>query len=233
MRGKLTAFLMVASLAFIASSASHAGDLIVSNLATPTSSYATVQPYDPQSGLPGFAIAQEFTTGVGTALEKIVVNIGDYDKGTSGDTVLTAKLFADNSGSPTGALLSQFTFNAGDIPASGFADVAFLPTSTVMLAPGSGYWFALFASSSDGGGVDWSIADTNALVGTGGLPAYTESADGGSTWDPASTPTAGFPPFRIAIYGAIPEPTSWIMGCIGFASVTLISRFSRSRRRAG
>jgi hypothetical protein len=225
------------SLAVIGTSNCQAGDLIVSSLSSPSSDldYATVNPPDPSSGDPGFAIAQEFTSSFATPLLQVVVNIGGYNAGVNGDTQIIGTLFADNGGVPTGALLTQFTYNPADLLTAGFKEVTFTPTTNVNLTAGTGYWFVLSAISTDGGGINWKIADDNSgIVGPGSLPGYTQSPDSGTTWDDPKLTPPDYPPFLFAAYGpaAVPEPSSWITGSVGILGVALVSRRSRSGRAA-
>src|SRR4051812_9886562 len=114
MTRKLATLLIVALLVFDMSPASQAGDvLLVSSLGGPTdtSSYGSVQAADPSQGTDSFAIGQEFTSAISTSLSKIVASLGGFDMGPNRDFAFGAALYADNGGSPTGALLSTFNFD--------------------------------------------------------------------------------------------------------------------------
>ena len=210
------------------SPASQAGDIVlVSSLGGPTDtgSYGSIQAADRSQGTDSFAIGQEFTSAISISLSKIVVSLGGFDTGPNSDFAFGAALYADNGGSPTGTLLSTFTFNPGTIPAvpsDQFADITFSPGSSVSLAAGTGYWFVLYPSSSNGGQVNWQIVnDPNyTLQGAGTLPGYSQKVNS-NPWDAISTPP-DFPPYLIGVYGsAVPEPSSWVMGSIGCAFLGL------------
>jgi hypothetical protein len=224
---------MIALLSLLISPLARAGDLVVGNLNQPALSFDTLIPYDPAISQPGFEAAQQFTTGsTGTSLDRIFASIGDYNPGT--DFHLTATLFADNNGLPTGAQLTTFTFNVSAIPTSGFASVEFDPTPSVNLAANTPYWFVLNGSSSDGsGGTDWQFTASTTTYGPGTLPFFSNSNDGGATWN-GPFPTAGFPnePYLIQVNGSlVPEPSSWILGGIGFSSLWLVGRRARKHRQ--
>jgi hypothetical protein len=59
------------------------------------------------------------------------------------------------------------------------------------------------------------------------------SFDGGATWNviPGTGPVQ---PYLIQVNGtAVPEPSSSVLGSIGFMSLLLVSRWSRARLRLG
>jgi hypothetical protein len=224
---------MIALLSLLTSPLARAGNLVVGNLDQPPLTFDSIIPYDPSIGQPGFAAAQQFTTGPsGTSLDRIFVSIGDYNAGT--DFHLTATLFADNAGLPTGAQLTGFTYNVSSIPTAGFATVEFDPTSAVNLAANTPYWFVLNGSSSDGSGnTDWQFTASTLTHGPGTLPFFSNSTDGGLTWG-GPFPAAGFPnePYLIQVNSPlVPEPSSWILGCIGFSSLWLLRRQARRGRQ--
>jgi hypothetical protein len=228
---------MVALWAVVASHSARAGSLVVSNLGQPAAGADTIMPYDPSIGQFGFTAAQEFNTGsAATSLDRIFANIGDYYSGTNGDFQLTATLLADSGttpsstpGTPTGPPLVSFTFNVASIPTSGFANVEFDPVGTFNLAASTNYWFVLSGSSpSDGtGSVDWNWTNSTTTSGPGSLPQYNNSYDGGTTWN---GPFSGSP-YLIQVNGIVPEPASWVLGSMGFATVLGLARWSRACRR--
>jgi len=219
---------MVALWGVVAAQSARA-DLIVGNLDQAPAGADTIVPYVPSFGQPGFTAAQEFNTGPVTGfLGPIFANIGNYYSGTNGDFQLTATLLADSSGTPSGIPLLTFTFNAASIPTSGFANVEFDPVGSLSLAASTNYWFVLSGSSpSDGtGSVDWNFTDSTTTSGPGSLPLSNVSYDGGMTWSGA------FPgePYLIQV-NLVPEPSSLVVGGVGFAAVLGLARWSRSRER--
>jgi hypothetical protein len=203
-------------------------DIIVSNLNQTNDGNDTIQPYVP-GVQPGFAAAQEFTTGLQSyVLSQILANLGGFDPGAKNDFTLTATLQSDNGGTP-GSVLTTFTYDINSIPAAGFAHVAFNPINSVILTSGVNYWFVLSGSSSDGtGGVNWSFTNSTSVEGPGTLPAFNTSNDNGATWN---GPFSG-QPYQIQVSGTlVPEPASWVPGSLGLAGMFLATRCSRSRRR--
>ena len=206
--------------------------VIVSNLNEPHSLYDTILPFT-TGGSPGFAAAQEFKTGPNDyKLAQILVNLGNLDPGNNNEFTLSATLRADNNDVPSSVVLTEFSYDTKSIPTSGFANVAFNPASLLSLTSGTNYWFVL-SSSSASGSVGWSFANTTGSSGPGTLPLFNNSTDGGATWHvPSFTPAPGAGPYLIQV-NAVPEPTSYVLGIIGFGGVFLVTRSSSIRRRIG
>jgi hypothetical protein len=226
---------MIALLSLLTSPLARAGDLVVGNLGQPPLTFDSIIPNDPSIGQPGFAAAQEFTTGsTGTSLDRIFASIGDYNAGKSNDFQLAATLYANVSGLPGGPALTTFSFKLASIPTAGFANVEFDPITPFNFAANTGYWFVLNGSSSDGSGsTDWQFTASTATYGPGTLPFFSNSVDGAATWK-GPFPEVGFPnePYLIQVNGpVVPEPSSWILGCVGFSSLWLVVRRARKLRQ--
>ena len=172
MRSKMRAFGVVAFIGLFAGASDvHAADIIVSNLSEPHTLWDTIQPFT-TGGPPGFAAAQEFTTGGNDyKLAQILANLGNLDPGNNNEFKLSATLRADNNGIP-GSVLTGFSYDIEVIPTSGFAHVEFDPTKLLTLTSGTDYWFVL-SSSSPSGSVDWSFADTINSSGPAPSPCST------------------------------------------------------------
>jgi hypothetical protein len=217
--------------AMVASETVHAGSVVVSNIGQSAAGADTIVPYDPGIGQFGFTAAQEINTGSlagTTAIGSVIASVGNYFAGTNSDFQLTAMLEADSGGMPSGPALVNFSFVAGSIPTSGFANVQFNPIGSFVLASNTNYWFVLNGSSpSDGtGSVDWQFTNSTTTVGPGSLPQFNNSFDGGTTWN---GPFGG-QPYLIQVNG-VPEPAGWVLASIGFAAVLGVSRLRLSRRR--
>jgi hypothetical protein len=236
-------------IAIMACSAARAEDVLVGNLdqGIPPSMggpfYDVIQPLTPGDPLSGFTAAQEFTPGLaGETLTRIFASLGGYDVG-DGTFTLTAQLFAidPSSNLPTGTALTSFTFNPAAIPPppSGadlptFANVELDPTSAVSLDATKGYWLVLSGSSDDGSGSTlWQYAGSDTHSGPGDLPHFANMS--GGQWNgPFPLPGVENQPYMLQVNGvaAVPEPASWVLGCIGFSGLLGLSRWTRSRRRA-
>ncbi len=226
MRSRSCVLTIVALCAIAASHAARAGTLVVTNLDQPVAFADQIVPNDPAIGQFGFEPAQQFNTGpTATSLDRIFVNIGDYTAGT-GSFQLAATLQADSSGIP-GAVLDTFTFSVASIPTSGFTNVEFDPVSPFTLAANTNYWFVLAGSSSDGtGSVSWNWTFSTTTQGPGSLGLFTNSYDGGATWN---GPYSGSP-YLIQV-NSVPEPAGWVLGGTGFAAILGLARWSRQRHR--
>jgi len=173
--------------------------------------------------------AQQFTIGaLPVELSRITAQLGNLDTGRSDDFALFVSLVCTTSASDfpiDGTLVTGFSYTPSDIPADGFADVAFTPGSSVVLDPGQFYWFVITGGSSDGtGSVDWQFTDDPTTTGPGALSGVGRF-DVGSGWVANDSG-----PFVIQVEGAvIPEPTSWLMGAMGLSAAFAASRL---RRRA-
>ncbi len=169
-------------------------------------------------------------------------SLGGYDRG-DGTFVLSAQLFANDAATnlPTGAALTSFAFNPATIPPppSGsnkptFANVELDPTSIVTLDAAKGYWLVLAGASDDGlGSTYWQWALSGAHSGPGDIPHYSNYSAG--QWNgPFPAPGTTNQPYLIEALGssAVPEPASWVMGCIGISVLLGVSRWSAFCRRA-
>jgi hypothetical protein len=226
MKMKIRILPMIALLGFsVAVSSARASQVIVSNLAL-----------DGQPGLlspsqidPSDSWAQEFTTGGYFALQSVFANLGELNTGTNGDFTLTAQLYSvTNAGdNPSlGTLLTSFS-QVDPIPTAPnvYANVGFDPISSVTLNPSSFYWFVLSGSSSDGtGSVQWQFTDSSVTTGPGTFSAFAAFATGfGWTVTPSVPPP--FSPFLMEVDGvAVPEPSSLVLGSLGFGALLFVRR---------
>lgn len=114
------------------------------------------------------------------------------------------------------------TFTAPDM--SGATSVRmFTPDSAMTLDANTTYWFLL--GSSNAGTYDWDYANSGLFSGPGSLGNYSDSSDGGVTWDLRGNDF----PYFIEVNGsaAIPEPAS-----AGLAGVLTLGWLATRRRRA-
>ena len=163
-----------------------------------------------------------------------MAGLGNLLTGNNNDFTVTAQLFAVTGATLTpdqGTLLTSLTLN-GTIPSTGFANVEFDPTSSVSLTASNFYWFVLSGSSSDGSGsVQWQYRDDTQSYGPGALDGIANET--GGAWTYLTGPNAT--PFLIqvnAVGGAVPEPSSLVMGCMGFAAALFARRRIKSRGTA-
>jgi hypothetical protein len=183
--------------------------------------------------------AQQFQSGVAASLDRIIAQLGDLTTGSNGDFALSASLVAVSSPSlfpDAGTVVTTLDLNpATPIPppnpdgSNAFANVEFDPSNPVSLSPSQFYWFVLTGASSDGSGqVDWQFTNDSSFTGPGSLAATHARNDLPGPW---FTDTGG--PLMIQVEGtpAVPEPTSWVLGTIGFSSVLLASRRFRTGRQ--
>ena len=235
----ILAFLGLCSSPFTA----RADQVLVSNLLP--DGVVSSNPFSPIVVDAASTWAQEFTSGVSVNLSSIQASLGLLNPGNNGDFSLTASLYqVSNVGDAPnlGTLLGTLS-QVGPISTTGFSNVEFDPSGTVALDASRFYWFVLSGSSGDGsGGVSWQFSEqANPVAGLGTLPNY-----GFETVPPPSPPSLPwsiFPPttdpatfpFLIQVNGAggsVPEPSSMILGCIGFSAVLLARRWMSSRRIA-
>jgi hypothetical protein len=239
---------VVAMLGIMTCSSVRAEDVLVGNLdqGIPPSMggpfYDVIQSMTPGDPTSGFTAAQEFTPGLaGETLTRVFASLGGYDVG-DGTFTLTAQLFANDptTNLPTGALLTTFTFNPATIPPPPtgadlptFANVELDPTNPVSLDPTKGYWVVLSGSSNDGSGSTyWQWTTSNVHSGPGDLPHYANMS--GGQWNgPFPSPGQDNEPYMIQVNGvaAVPEPASWVLGCMGFTAILGASRWASSRCR--
>jgi len=204
----------------------RAGPVIVGNLSQPP------DPLSPSVIDSTDFWAQEFTSGVAATLQSVEASLGNLSAGNNGDFALTAQLYkvAGASNTPDqGTQIATLTQN-GVIPTSGFANVEFDASPSIVLSPNLFYWFVLSAQSSDGSGfVDWQFTNTTSSTGPGSLLNAAVMSPG---IPPPWTVFSGAP-FLVQVNGtfsAVPEPSSLIMGCAGFSAVLLAAFRSRTRR---
>jgi hypothetical protein len=206
------------------------GVILVSNLSN------TPADTSPVSVTTSTSYAQQFQSGVPASLARIVASLGDLDPGANGDFTLSASLIAVSSPSifpDDGILVTTLNLNpATPIPppnpdgSNAFANVEFDPTSLVSLNPSQFYWFVLAGSSSDGTGqVDWQFTNDPGFSGPGSLASTHGRQDLPGPW---FTDTGG--PLLVEVEGtpAVPEPSSLLLGSIGFSTLLLASRFGRT-----
>ena len=180
-------------------------------------------------------LGQEFTVNTSATLQNIIVNLGNLYLGNSGDMVITAQLYSVPSASTPpdvtmgATLIDTLTLNPSTpIPTSGFSNVEYDPMGTDVLSPGTNYWFTITATSASGdtsGMVSWQYTLDNSYSGPGSLPNYA-TYDGG--WSVGSGS-----PNLIQVNGiqSVPEPSSWILGGIGFSTMVLAGRKLNGRRK--
>ena len=223
--------------AVAAPTASRAGGVIVGNLGQPpdTSDPAfQILANFPTLGSPGVTAAQQFTTGSSpTSIDRIFASLGDFDAGTNGTFALFAQLFSDDSSHKIpGVLLATFSYKAGSIPTSGFANVEF-DTSPISLSAATNYWLVLGATynnpkaGNDFGSVTWQYTLSTTTYGPGSLPGTNQSSDG-TKWSAGDFQPNE--PFLIQA-GGVPEPSSLVLGSIAILTVFAASRWVRPRHR--
>ena len=151
-----------------------------------------------------------------------------------GDFPIVAQLISVTAIGDTpdmGTVVDTLTLNGGlsSIPCSGFANVEFDPTKTDTLSSSLFYYFVLGQPGGPSlGSFYWNYTLSTTVDGTGTLPG-TASTLGSESGPWTQVPGA---PSLIQINGAaVPEPSSWILGSMGFLAVVLAGR-SLKRRRA-
>ena len=183
--------------------------------------------------LGGVFAAQEFTTGVSANLTSIVTSLGFLEMGAGETFPFIAELISVPAIGDTpdmGTVVDTLTLKGGlsSIPFLDFANVEFDPTKTDSLSSSLFYYFVLGQPDSTdiGGSFMWNYTLSTTVDGTGTLP-NTVAALGGVSSPWTQTPGA---PFLIQINGAaVPEPSSWILGCMGFLAVVLAGRSLKRR----
>jgi hypothetical protein len=204
-----------------------AGQVLVGNLDQPPVEVPPVI----QSGV---FWAQEFTTGVSANLTNIVTSLGFLQMpGGGGDFPITVQLISVPAIGDTpdmGTVVDTLTLKGGlsSIPFLGSANVEFDPTKTDSLSSSLFYYFVLGQPDSTelGGSFMWNFTLSTTVHGTGTLPNVAGSLGG----DSGSWTQAPGAPFLIQVNGAaVPEPSSWILGCMGFSAVILAGRSLRRR----
>jgi hypothetical protein len=171
------------------------GGIVVSNLNATVNGTAGI--YTPPDGTD---YAQEFLTGSQSVeMASIIAPLGD----TTGTYTPFAELVADSGGLPGSTVLTSFIF-----PTIGtsYADLTFTPTSSVLLAADTPYWFVLGVNPSGDGFYKWQYTDTL----DASLPIYAASKNSVATWEIGSPPG----PFLIQV-NSVPEPSSLLLLIIG------------------
>lgn len=212
-----------------AGTGAHAGGILVGNLDQPPVTDPGSLVFVDSTNY----IAQQFTTANDPAiLTSILVSLGELDPGTGGDSFsVVALLVADSNNSPTGSVLTSFTLNPSTpIPTTGngYANVEFDPTSNVLLAANTPYWFVLQGQSADGSGkVYWQYTLSTDHYGNGSLPygAVFYADPPGQDWQVfANTPS-------LIQVNAVPEPAATTLGAIAAGLLSAASVWMRARRR--
>ena len=166
---------------------------------------------------PSFRRAQTFTVGVTGTLVQVDVAVVSMLAGTSA----TLNLLSTSGGTPTSILVTSSTVNTA--PVGGFMDFTFLEPVTA----GEVLAFELVASISNSFG---------ALVMPGANPG---GYSGGSDFFlntfsaniPNFTATAGDVNFQtfVNVTAAVPEPSTWAMLFLGFASIGFMAYRRKSK----
>jgi hypothetical protein len=175
--------------------------------------------------------AQQFSTG---SLSYTLTDVKADVLGVDGFGDGTAYLLSDNGGSPGSRLATLFfppvpTNNA-------YSVLTFTPTSSVTMAAGTNYWFALGNRESLvlSGELDWANTASGTNSGPGSLGLAASSVDKGATWR-----TVAFPLNRTKIEvdgtprttAAVPEPSTALMAAAGMLAGVAV--WARRRRRQG
>ncbi|APW62707.1 choice-of-anchor R domain-containing protein [Paludisphaera borealis] len=126
------------------------------------------------------------------------------------------------------------TFLVPTIDAS-FATLNFTPMTNFVLKANTEYWFVLTVTAAGGTPFEWQYTYDTAIdsASEGILTSAAATIPPGSgVW--VSQPNA---PYLIQVMGtpvgAVPEPSSWIIGGLGFSSVFMLVRRRRSAPVAG
>lgn len=175
---RLTFALFLAATAFCSLASA---DVLVSNLAEPFRSSTPIgnnpNPVQTPEETPWYWATQSFVTDNATyTLVSVDAIVGDGS--TEPAPVVIAELHVDDGGE-IGALIATFT--APDVSGP-VAARTFSPNRTVLLQPGTTYWFVLGSEAPGDGTFFWSYANSNEFVGPGFLGNYEYSDDSGATW---------------------------------------------------
>lgn len=224
LRIRLSPFIALLGL-FAAPLTADADQVLVGNLDQPPDDAGMVI----QEGVFG---AQEFTTGVSANLTSIITSLGNL--GPPGeDFPIVAQLISVTAIGDTpdmGTVVDTLTLKGGlsSIPLLGSANVEFDPTKTDSLSSSLFYYFVLGQPSNPSVvSFYWNYTLSTTVAGTGTLPntASTLGSESGPWTQVPGTPSL------IQINGAaVPEPSSWILGSMGFLLVVLAGRSLKRRR---
>jgi hypothetical protein len=180
--------------------------------------------------------AQEFTSGVSTNLVSIQASLGLLNPGANGGFSVTAQLIQVNNASDApdmGSVVAALS-QVGSISTTGYTNVEFDPSGTVGLNSSKFYWFVLSGSGDPTGSVQWQFSDSPAnLIGPGTLPAYAVNDLGSWTVFPVDPSDSATYPFLIGVVGqggTVPEPSSFVLGCIGFTGALFARRWMKKSR---
>ena len=180
--------------------------------------------------------AQEFTSGVSSNLVSIQASLGLLNPGANGGFSVTAQLIEVNNATDApdmGSVVANLS-QVGSISTTGYTNVEFDPSGTAALNSSKFYWFVLSGTGDPTGSVQWQVSDQpNNLIGPGTLPGYALFDPGSWTVFPVNPNDPSTYPFLIGVNGlGVPEPGSWILGCMGFAGVAFARRRMMKRRSA-
>lgn len=215
---KYSRFLVIVGLVALLATPARA-DILVSNIAEPERGFNTLDHLT--------WAAQGFETDAhGYTLTDIMAIVGDESGSSGAFAQIRGSTLSGDMDTSAAGLLSTFTVPSLLGPHSART---FTPTSLVILAPSTRYYFELGATGP--GSYEWSYAEGNGSTGPGSFSQYEYSFDGGGTW--ASFGTLN--PFHLQVdvtsAAAVPEPASLTLLLSGGLAFMLIRRrFNRGKK---
>lgn len=225
-RSAVTALLIV-----ISTAAARGDSLLVGNLANAPFGSDAVDAAD--------ARAQGFKTGGRDwNLTSIDAVLGGF---SAGGTLSVSAVLAASTTNAQGDAVPDVsnplaTFLVPTIDAS-FATLSFTPTTNFVLKANTEYWFVLMVTSAGGSPFEWQYTyDTTLDSGSEGTLTSAAATIPPGSGDWVSQPNA---PYLIQVMGtpvgtvAVPEPSSWIISGLGFASVFMLVARRRTAPVAG
>lgn len=211
-------FALTAIWLFGLAQSTHAADTIANNLANTRNGGQSVN-------VNSWA-AQAFTTSLTAyVLDSVTVNMSRDLNVTAGSIELIIYDSSGTAGRPGSTASSVFaTIDAVSQLSGTVADITFNGLN-VVLNPTTTYYLVLRGVGITGGGdALWSY--TNTTTGTGFPSNYSETNDGGTSWD---APVQSSPQ-KMAIT-AVPEPSTYVLA--GLSAITAMLAARRRRRRMG
>ena len=160
-------------------------------------------------------LANSFTTGVDGAgfLGSVTALLKNGSTSIVGD--IHVGLHANSGNAPGAELVSLGDLSSADVATADFAEYAFAPLTSFLLAANTTYWIEIIAL--DPNAIEWSWSNDLSATGVAGQSNYSAAL--------GTNANSSFGPYQMAV-SQVPEPESLALVFLGLGVMVMVKRRS-------